>query len=75
MAPTGPGRSPSRLQTVAIVLGVLVIAGGVAAASFLVKPSKARSFQLFERGGGRERGRAAFELLFQDAQGFGRIDR
>ena len=48
--PSAPGRgsrAPSRRQTAAMLAGVLVVAGGIAVASFAVKPDKARSFDLF----------------------------
>jgi hypothetical protein len=46
-APAGSGRAPSRTQLVALLTGLVVVAAGIAIASFVVKPSKARSFQLF----------------------------
>jgi hypothetical protein len=46
-APRGPRTGPSRTQTIALLSGVILIAAGIAVASFVVKPSKARSFDLF----------------------------
>jgi len=46
-APVGPVRAASRGQTAALLVGLLAVALGIAVASFAVKPSKARSFDLF----------------------------
>ncbi len=46
-APAQPGRAPSRTQTTALLTVLVLVAGAVAAVAFLVKPSKARSFNLF----------------------------
>ena len=39
--------APSRRQATAMVAGLVLVAGTVAIASFTVKPSKARAFDLF----------------------------
>jgi hypothetical protein len=39
--------TPTRRQAALLVVGLLVVASAVAAASFLVKPSRARAFDLF----------------------------
>ena len=46
-APTSAGRTPSRAQAVALLCGLVLVAAGIAVASYLVKPAKARSFDLF----------------------------
>jgi hypothetical protein len=46
-APVGRSTTPSRVQSFMLLLGVVAIAAGLAIASFVVKPSKARSFDLF----------------------------
>jgi hypothetical protein len=46
-APSQPGRAPSAVQTTALLAVLVLVAAGIAAVSFLVKPSKARSFDLF----------------------------
>ena len=45
-APAGHRGEPSRLQTVAVLAGVVALAAAVALVSVLVKPNRARSFQL-----------------------------
>lgn len=44
---TGPAAAPSRRQAFALLAGLLVVACGVTVASYLVKPNKARAFELF----------------------------
>jgi hypothetical protein len=46
-APTAAGRAPTRAQAVALLCGLVLVAAGITAVSYLVKPSKARAFQLF----------------------------
>ena len=46
-APASAVRAPSRTQAVALLAGLVLVASGIAAASYLVKPAKARSFDLF----------------------------
>src|SRR6478609_9738039 len=46
-APAVAGRTPSRTQAIALLSGLAVVAAGVAIVSFVVKPSTARSFDLF----------------------------
>ena len=46
-APTSAGRTPSRTQAVALLAALVVVAAGIAAVSYLIKPAKARSFDLF----------------------------
>ena len=40
-------RTPSRRQALALLVGLLLVAGVVTVASFAVHPSKARAFSLF----------------------------
>src|SRR5436190_20795754 len=42
-----PAARPSRRQTVALLAAVALVAGAVAAASYLIRPEKARAFDLF----------------------------
>ena len=46
-APTTPLRAPSRTQSIALLAVLVVVAGSIAVAAALVRPSKARSYQLF----------------------------
>ncbi len=46
-APAGPTNTPSRLQSVGLLAAVVVVALAISIVSFLVKPSRARSFDLF----------------------------
>lgn len=46
-APTSAGRAPTRNQTLALLCVLVLVATGIALASYLVKPTKARSFTLF----------------------------
>ncbi|HEY8301565.1 MAG TPA: hypothetical protein VIG48_06685 [Jatrophihabitans sp.] len=41
------GHAPSRTQTIALLCGLVLVAAGIAAVSYLVKPATARSFNLF----------------------------
>jgi hypothetical protein len=45
--PSAAGRTPSRRQAVALLTGLALVAAGIAIVSFVVKPSTARSFDLF----------------------------
>ncbi|HEY2272797.1 MAG TPA: fibronectin type III domain-containing protein, partial [Jatrophihabitantaceae bacterium] len=46
-APARIGRTPSRLQSGTLLLGVIVLALAISVVSFVVRPSKAKSFDLF----------------------------
>jgi hypothetical protein len=46
-APAGRSNTPSRAQSIALLAGVIAIATALGIAAFVVKPSKARSFDLF----------------------------
>jgi hypothetical protein len=46
-APAGRSSTPSRAQSILLLIGVVAIAAGLAIASYVVKPSRARAFNLF----------------------------
>lgn len=46
-APAGRSTAPSRTQSILLLSGVIAIATAIAIASFVVKPNRARSFELF----------------------------
>jgi hypothetical protein len=46
-APAGRSTGPSRTQSILLLTGVIAIATAIAIASFVVKPNRARSFDLF----------------------------
>ncbi|HZZ96250.1 MAG TPA: fibronectin type III domain-containing protein [Jatrophihabitantaceae bacterium] len=46
-APAGPANAPSRLQSIGLLAAVVVVALAISIVSFVVKPSRARSFDLF----------------------------
>ena len=44
---TRPSHAPSRRQAIAMVAALVLVASGIAVASYVVKPNKARAFDLF----------------------------
>ncbi|MDQ2740110.1 MAG: hypothetical protein M3Y35_16160, partial [Actinomycetota bacterium] len=46
-ADAAPLHAPSRRQALAMVLGLVLVASAITVASFAVRPSKARAFELF----------------------------